>query len=103
MERTISLVIHHQYWRIPSQSGGFPQETPIHERKPIMVKSLSNSLIARGVIALCIGAVALAWPGITVFALVVVFAVYAFIGAGLEAQQAFITRTGGSVVGHLLL
>ena len=68
-----------------------------------MIKSLSNSLIARGVIALCIGAVALAWPGITVFALVVVFAVYAFIGAGIEAQQAFSSRTGGPVVGHLLL
>ncbi|MGA8723584.1 MAG: DUF308 domain-containing protein [Acidimicrobiales bacterium] len=68
-----------------------------------MVKSLSSSLIARGVIALCIGAVALAWPGITVLALVVVFAVYAFIGAGLEARQAFTSRTGGPVVGHLLL
>jgi uncharacterized membrane protein HdeD (DUF308 family) len=68
-----------------------------------MVKSLSNSLITRGVIALCIGAVALAWPGITVLALVVVFAIYAFIGAGLEEQQAFDSRRGGTVAGHLLL
>jgi len=68
-----------------------------------MFKSLSTSLIVRGLIALGIGVVALAWPGITVLALVVVFAVYAFIGAGLEAQQAFSSRTAGPVAGHLLL
>ena len=68
-----------------------------------MLKSLSTSLILRGLLALGIGVVALAWPGVTVLALVVVFAVYAFIGAGLQAMQAFSSRTAGPVFGHLLL
>ena len=68
-----------------------------------MVKSLSTSLVLRGLLALGIGAVALAWPGVTVLALVVVFAVYAFIAAGLQALQAFSSRTAGPVFGHLLL
>ena len=68
-----------------------------------MLKSLSTSLILRGLLAVAIGVVALAWPGVTVLALVVVFAVYAFIGAGLQAMQAFSSRTAGPVFGHLLL
>jgi uncharacterized membrane protein HdeD (DUF308 family) len=68
-----------------------------------MLKSLSTSLILRGLLALAIGALALAWPGVTVLALVVVFAVYAFIAAALQATQAFSSRTAGPVFGHLLL
>ncbi len=68
-----------------------------------MLKSLSTSLILRGLLAVAIGVVALAWPGATVFALVIVFAVYAVMGAGLQAMQAFSSRTAGPVVGHLLL
>jgi len=68
-----------------------------------MLKSLSTSLILRGLLAVAIGVVALAWPGVTVFALVVVFAVFAFIGAALQAMQAFSSRTAGPVFGHLLL
>ena len=68
-----------------------------------MLKSLSTSLILRGLLALGIGVVALAWPGVTVLALVIVFAVYAFIAAGLQAMQAFSSRTAGPVFGHLLL
>jgi uncharacterized membrane protein HdeD (DUF308 family) len=69
----------------------------------VMLKSLSTSLILRGLLALGIGVVALAWPGVTVLALVIVFAVYAFIAAGLQAMQAFSSRTAGPVFGHLLL
>jgi len=47
-----------------------------------MLKSLSTSLIARGVLALVVGVIALAWPQVTVLALVILFAVYAFIAAG---------------------
>jgi hypothetical protein len=47
-----------------------------------MFKSLGNSLILRGLLALGIGVVAVAWPGVTVLALVVMFAVYAFLSAG---------------------
>ena len=68
-----------------------------------MLKSLSTSLIARGVLALAVGIIALAWPGVTVFALVVLFAVYAFIAAGLQAMRAFGSAKAGPVIGHLLL
>jgi uncharacterized membrane protein HdeD (DUF308 family) len=48
-----------------------------------MFKSLSTSLIARGILAVAVGIVALAWPSVTVLALVILFAVYAFIAIGL--------------------
>jgi uncharacterized membrane protein HdeD (DUF308 family) len=68
-----------------------------------MLKSLSTSLILRGILAFAVGVMALAWPGITVLALVVLFAVYAFMASGLEAMRAFGSRTAGPVVGHLLV
>ncbi len=68
-----------------------------------MFKSLSTSLIVRGVLALAVGVVALAWPGITVLALVILFAIYAFTAAGLEAVRAFSSAKAGPVLGHLLL
>jgi uncharacterized membrane protein HdeD (DUF308 family) len=68
-----------------------------------MFKSLSTSLLVRGVLAIAVGIVALAWPQVTVLALVILFAVYAFIAAGLEAMRAFSSRTAGPVFGHLLL
>ena len=68
-----------------------------------MFKSLSTSLIARGILALAAGVTALAWPGVTVLALVIMFAVYAFTAAGLQAARAFSSRTAGPVLGHLLL
>jgi len=68
-----------------------------------MLKSVSTSLILRGVLALAVGVMALAWPGVTVLALVILFAVYAFMAAGLEALRAFSSRTAGPVVAHLLL
>jgi uncharacterized membrane protein HdeD (DUF308 family) len=68
-----------------------------------MLKSLSTSLIVRGVLAIAVGIIALAWPQVTVLALVILFAVYAFIAAGLEAMRAFSSRTAGPVFGHLLL
>ena len=68
-----------------------------------MVKSLSTSLIWRGVLALAVGIVALAWPGITVLSLVILFAVYAFVAAAFEAMKAFSSDRAGPVAGHLLL
>lgn len=68
-----------------------------------MLKSLSTSLIRRGILALAAGAIALAWPGITVLALVVLFAVYAFMASGLEALRAFSSRTAGPVSRHVLV
>jgi uncharacterized membrane protein HdeD (DUF308 family) len=60
-------------------------------------------LILLGVLAIIVGIIALAWPGVTVYALVILFAVYAFIAAGLQAARAFSSRSAGPVVGHLLL
>jgi uncharacterized membrane protein HdeD (DUF308 family) len=68
-----------------------------------MFKSLSTSFIVRGLLAVAVGIVALAWPGISILALVILFAVYAFIAAGMEAVKAFSSERAGSVMGHLLL
>jgi uncharacterized membrane protein HdeD (DUF308 family) len=68
-----------------------------------MFKSLSTSLITRGILAVIIGVIALAWPSVTVLALVILFAIYAFTAAGLQAARAFGSRKAGPVIGHLLL
>jgi len=68
-----------------------------------MFKSSSTSLILLGVLAIIVGILALAWPGVTVYALVILFAVYAFIDAGLQAMRAFSGDSAGPVIGHLLL
>ena len=68
-----------------------------------MLKSPSTSLTARGILAVIIGIIALAWPSVTVLALVILFAIYAFIAAGLQAARAFSSRNAGPVIGHLLL
>ena len=68
-----------------------------------MFKSTSASLILLGVLAIIVGAIALAWPGVTILALVILFAIYAFIGAGLQAMRAFSSGTAGPVFGHLFL
>ncbi len=67
------------------------------------LKSTSTQLIVLGILAIIVGIIALAWPGITIFALVIVFAIYAFIGAGWQAVIAFSSRSAGPVMGHLLL
>jgi uncharacterized membrane protein HdeD (DUF308 family) len=68
-----------------------------------MFKSTSTSLILLGVLAIIVGIIAIAWPGVTILALVILFAVYAFIDAGLQAMRAFSSRSAGPVFGHLLL
>jgi uncharacterized membrane protein HdeD (DUF308 family) len=73
------------------------------ERTITMFKSVSNSLILRGVLALIVGIIALAWPAVTILALVILFAVYAFTDAGLEGMRAFSSGKAGPVAGHLLL
>ena len=68
-----------------------------------MLKSLSTPLILRGIVAVALGIIALVWPGVTVLTLVVLFAVSAFIAAGVQAILAFNSAAGGQVAGHLLL
>jgi len=67
-----------------------------------MLKTTSSYLILLGVLAIIVGIIALAWPGVTVLALVILFAVDAFIGAGLQLARAFSSRTAGPVFGYLL-
>ena len=68
-----------------------------------MFKSSSTQLILLGVLAIIVGIISLAWPGVTVLALVILFAVYAFIDAGLQAMRAFSSKSAGPVFGHLFL
>jgi uncharacterized membrane protein HdeD (DUF308 family) len=68
-----------------------------------MLKSHSTHLILIGVLAVIIGIVAVAWPGVTILALVIMFAIYAFADAGLQTARAFSSRRAGPVLGHLLL
>ena len=68
-----------------------------------MFKSLSTSLILRGILAVIVGILALAWPGVTILALIILFAVYAFMDAGFQAVRGFASGKAGSVIGHLLL
>jgi uncharacterized membrane protein HdeD (DUF308 family) len=68
-----------------------------------MFKSLSTSLIVRGILSVIVGVIALAWPSVTVLALVILFAVYAFMASGMEAARGFTSRNAGPVIGHLLL
>jgi uncharacterized membrane protein HdeD (DUF308 family) len=68
-----------------------------------MFKSTSTSLILLGALSVTVGIIAIAWPSVTIAALVVLFAIYAFIGAGLQAARAFSSATAGPVAGYLLL
>ena len=67
------------------------------------LKSTSTSMILLGVLAIVVGIIAIAWPNVTILALVILFAVYAFMDAGLQAARAFSSRSAGPVFGHLLL
>ena len=66
-----------------------------------MLKSTSTSMILLGVLAVIVGIIAIAWPGVTILALVILFAVYAFMAAGLQAAQAVSSANAGPVIGHL--
>ena len=65
--------------------------------------SLSTSLLWRGVLAIAVGIVSVAWPNITVGAFVILFAVYAFIAAIMDTTRAFSSSRAGPVAGYLLL
>jgi uncharacterized membrane protein HdeD (DUF308 family) len=68
-----------------------------------MFRSTSTSLIVRGVLAVILGIIALVWPGVTILALVLLFAVYAFADTVFEGARAFASRRVWPVLGHLLL
>jgi uncharacterized membrane protein HdeD (DUF308 family) len=68
-----------------------------------MFKSVSTSLLWRGIAAIAVGVVSVAWPDITVGAFVILFAFYAFMTAAADGVRAFASRGAGPVVGYLLL
>ena len=68
-----------------------------------MFRSLSTSLLWRGLLAVAVGIVAIAWPGVTIGAVVIIFAIAAFADAASQAVRAFSSDGAGPLVGHLLL
>jgi uncharacterized membrane protein HdeD (DUF308 family) len=68
-----------------------------------MYRSLSFSLILRGILAIVIGVLSVVWPGITVGAFVVLFAVFAFMAAITDFGRAFSSERAGPTVGFILL
>jgi uncharacterized membrane protein HdeD (DUF308 family) len=67
------------------------------------MKDITRPMVWRGILAIIVGIIAIAWPGITVWALVILFAVYAFMNAAVEAARGFSSDRAGPVAGHLLL
>jgi uncharacterized membrane protein HdeD (DUF308 family) len=65
--------------------------------------SMRTSLIVRGLLAVAIGIVSVAWPNITIGAFVILFAVYAFVIAVMDAMRAFSSDRAGPVFGYLFL
>ncbi|HET6479442.1 MAG TPA: DUF308 domain-containing protein [Actinoplanes sp.] len=64
---------------------------------------MRSSLVWRGILALVTGVIAVMWPDITVYAFVLLFAVFS-IGSGiLEGVRAFRSEAAGPTVGRLLL
>ena len=49
------------------------------------IKSSSTQLILLGVLAIVVGIIALAWPNVTILALVILFAIWAFTDAGCSS------------------
>jgi uncharacterized membrane protein HdeD (DUF308 family) len=60
-----------------------------------------RSSIFLGAVAIIIGIAALAWPGVTILSLVLLFAIYAFARGFTQAGTAFHSRSAGPVLGHL--
>jgi uncharacterized membrane protein HdeD (DUF308 family) len=67
------------------------------------MRNLRSALIWRGVLAVIIGVVAVAWPGITIGAFVILFAGYAFLAAISDLALAFRADRAGPVLGYILL
>src|SRR5690349_18404022 len=71
-------------------------------KETIMLETLSRhwwAVALRGVAAILFGVLALVWPGITVFALVIVFGAYALLDGAFTLVAAFGNRDGGRARG----
>ncbi|MCW2648155.1 MAG: protein of unknown function rane [Pseudonocardiales bacterium] len=67
------------------------------------MNSPASPPIWRGLLAILVGVIAVAWPGITIGAFVILFAGYAFLAAATEAVRAFRSESSGPVSGGLVL
>jgi uncharacterized membrane protein HdeD (DUF308 family) len=81
----------------------YARQRTIAQTGAAIMRSLTTPAIWRAVLAIVVGIIAIAWPDITVWAFVILFAIYAFVAAAIEAARAFSSRTAGPVAGHLLL
>jgi uncharacterized membrane protein HdeD (DUF308 family) len=68
-----------------------------------MYRPATVTSILLGVLSIIIGIMALAWPGVTVLAIVLLFAIYAFCRSFVQAAHAFRSHAVGPVLGHLAL
>jgi len=68
-----------------------------------MFRLSSRSLLWRGLLGIAIGIIAIAWPGVTVGAVVFIFAVLVFTDSLIQLVSAFESEGGWQVVGHILL
>jgi len=68
-----------------------------------MLHSLSTQLVWRGILAIAVGIIAIAWPGVTILALVILFAIAVFADSISQFARAFSSDDAGPVVGHILL
>ena len=68
-----------------------------------MFKSRSTMFVWQGVLALAVGIIAIVWPDITIEAVVLVFAAFAFVDAFVQGMRAFASQGAGAVLGYLLL
>lgn len=68
-----------------------------------MFRTVSSSLLWRGILAIVLGVVAVAWPQITLGAFVILFAVYALTAGVADAVRAFSSEHVGRFIGFLVL
>jgi uncharacterized membrane protein HdeD (DUF308 family) len=66
-------------------------------------RSLSTSLLWRGLLGLAVGIIAIVWPGVTLISVVIIFAIAAFSDSIFQAARAFSSDGAGPVLGHLLI
>jgi uncharacterized membrane protein HdeD (DUF308 family) len=64
--------------------------------------SVSGSLFLRGLCALEVGAISVAWPNVTILALVVLFAVFAFTMAATDLMLAFFSGRAGATLSFIV-
>jgi len=76
-------------------SGEPATHSHTQREESVMLRSLSKSLLLRGLLAIVVGIIALAWPGVTVGAVVVIFAISVFFDGRRPGRPRLLQRKGG--------